>query len=98
VKIAGKKWKGKNPTKRENLIKGKIKIKQVSKNMAILKTRDARKQDMAELDKKVRELRLEIAKEKANIAIGAPVSSPGKMREMKKTIARILTIKRENVS
>jgi large subunit ribosomal protein L29 len=66
--------------------------------MAILKTRDARKQDMAELDKKVRELRLEIAKEKANIAIGAPVSSPGKMREMKKTIARILTIKRENVS
>lgn len=66
--------------------------------MAILKTRDARKQDKAELDKKVRELRLEVAKEKANIAIGAPVSSPGKMREMKKTIARILTIKRENAS
>ncbi|MBN2330479.1 MAG: 50S ribosomal protein L29 [Candidatus Aenigmarchaeota archaeon] len=66
--------------------------------MAILKTRDARKQDSAELDKKVRELRLEVAKEKANIAIGAPVSSPGKMREMKKTIARILTVKRENAS
>ena len=66
--------------------------------MAILKTLDARKQDKAELDKKVRELRLEVAKEKANIAIGAPVSSPGRMREMKKTIARILTIKRENAS
>lgn len=66
--------------------------------MAILKTREARKQDKSELDKKVRELRLEVAKEKANIAIGAPVSSPGKMREMKKTIARILTIKRENAS
>ena len=66
--------------------------------MAILKTRKARKQDKSELDKKVRELRLEVAKEKANIAIGAPVSSPGRMREMKKTIARILTIKRENAS
>ncbi len=66
--------------------------------MAILKSRDARKLDKAELDKKVRELRLEVAKEKANIAIGAPVSSPGKMGEMKRTIARILTIKREKAS
>lgn len=63
--------------------------------MAVLKSRDARKLDKAEIDKKVQELRLEIAKEKANIAIGAPVSSPGKMREMKRTIARALTIKRE---
>ncbi len=66
--------------------------------MAIIKSRDARKLDKAELDKKVRELRLEVAKEKANIAIGAPVSSPGKMREMKRTIARILTIKREKAT
>ena len=65
--------------------------------MAILKLRDARKLDNAELDKKVNELRLGVAKEKANIAIGAPVSSPGKMREMKRTIARILTIKKEKV-
>jgi large subunit ribosomal protein L29 len=66
--------------------------------MAILKSRDARKLDNVELDKKVKELRLEIAKEKANIAIGAPVSSPGKMREMKRTIARISTIKREKAT
>jgi len=66
--------------------------------MAIIKSRNARKLDKAELDKKVRELRLEVAKEKANIAIGAPVSSPGKMREMKRTIARILTIKREKAT
>jgi large subunit ribosomal protein L29 len=65
--------------------------------MAILKLRDARKLDNAELDKKLNELRLGVAKEKANIAIGAPVSSPGKMREMKRTIARILTIKKEKV-
>ncbi len=63
--------------------------------MAVLKTRDARKLGKEELDKKAQELRLEVAKEKANIAIGAPVSSPGKMRDMKRTIARILTIKKE---
>jgi len=63
--------------------------------MAILKTREARKLSAAELDKKVQELRPALAKERANIAIGAPVSSPGKMREMKRTIARIYTIKKE---
>ena len=63
--------------------------------MAVLKSKDARKLGNEELGKKVGELRLEIAKEKANIAIGAPVSSPGKMRDMTRTIARILTIKRE---
>ena len=66
--------------------------------MAILKSRDARKLGKSELDKKVGELRLEVAKEKASIAIGAPVSSPGRMREMKRTIARVLTIKKEKLS
>ena len=66
--------------------------------MAILKSRDARKLGNSELDKKVGELRLEVAKEKASIAIGAPVSSPGRMREMKRTIARVLTIKKEKGS
>ncbi len=63
--------------------------------MAVLKSRDARKLGKEELDKRSQELKLEVAKEKANIAIGAPVSSPGKMRDMKRTIARILTIKKE---
>jgi large subunit ribosomal protein L29 len=66
--------------------------------MAILKSRDARKLSRADLDKKIQELRPELSKEKASIAIGAPVSSPGKMREMRRTIARILTIKREKSS
>ena len=66
--------------------------------MAVLKSRDSKKLGNDELDKKVQELRLEVAKEKANIAIGAPVSSPGKMRDMKRTIARILTIKKERGS
>jgi large subunit ribosomal protein L29 len=63
--------------------------------MAVLKAKDARKLSKEDIEKRTSELRLEVAKEKANIAIGAPVSSPGKMRDMKRTIARILTIKRE---
>jgi len=66
--------------------------------MAILKNKDARKLGRSELDKKEAELRSEVARERANVAIGAPVSSPGKMREMKRTIARILTIKSEKPS
>jgi len=52
----------------------------------------------AELEQHLKELRLELAKERGNINIGANVSSPGKLREIRKTIARILTIKRERRS
>ena len=66
--------------------------------MTVLKTKDARKMGNDDLDKRVSELRLGVAKEKANIAIGAPVSSPGKMRDMKRSIARALTIRKEKNS
>jgi large subunit ribosomal protein L29 len=66
--------------------------------MTVLKVKDARKMSQQDLDKRVSELRLGVAKEKANIAIGAPVSSPGKMRDMKRSIARALTIRKEKDS
>jgi large subunit ribosomal protein L29 len=66
--------------------------------MTVLKVKDARKMGRVDLDKRVSELRLLVAKEKANIAIGAPVSSPGKMRDMKRSIARALTIRKEKDS
>jgi len=37
------------------------------------------------------ELKLEMAKEKGQIAIGGSASNPGRVREIRKTIARILT-------
>ena len=61
--------------------------------MAILRVQEIRKFEKKELEKKLQELKLELAKERANIAIGAAVSSPGKMKELRKTIARIETIK-----
>jgi len=63
--------------------------------MAILRVKEIRKLNEKDIDKKINELELELAKEKANISIGATVTSPGRIKEIKKTISRILTIKKE---
>lgn len=63
--------------------------------MATLKAKDIRKLSDKEREKKLGELRLELAKEKANISIGANVTSPGKLKDTKRIIARMLSIKKE---
>jgi len=63
--------------------------------MAISRIKDLRKKSEKDLDKHFRELNLELAKEKANIKIGGSVASPGKIKEIKKTIAKIKTLKKE---
>jgi len=52
----------------------------------------------SELQKHLSELRLELAKSRGQIAIGGAISNPGKLKEMRKTIARIFTeLKRREV-
>ena len=63
--------------------------------MDILKPQEIRKLSEKELDKKLDELKLELAKEKANISIGATVTSPGRIKEIRKTIARVKSIRNE---
>ncbi len=63
--------------------------------MSILKLKDARGMEKEALDKKLSEIRLELVKELGKIRVGAVAENPGKIREMKKTVARILTIKNE---
>jgi len=60
--------------------------------MAILRSKDIRKLDSGEIRKRLSELNIELAKERANISVGASVVSPGRIREIKRTIARIKTI------
>jgi len=48
-----------------------------------------------ELKKKLSELRLELSKERGQVAMGGTVKNPGRIRELRKSIARILTILRE---
>ncbi|MEM5812789.1 MAG: 50S ribosomal protein L29 [Candidatus Aenigmatarchaeota archaeon] len=62
--------------------------------MAIIKKKELKNLTDEELEKKLEDLRLELAKERAAAYVGAP-KNPGKIRELRRTIARILTIKRE---
>jgi large subunit ribosomal protein L29 len=63
--------------------------------MAILKASEIKDMSDQELNKKIKDLYLELAKEQAQVKIGGAPENPGKIREIKKTIARILTIKKE---
>jgi len=48
-----------------------------------------------ELDSKILELKKELMKTNSQIATGTVPKNPGKIKEMKRTIAKILTIKHE---
>jgi len=51
----------------------------------------------AELGTKMTELRLELMKDNAQVAIGTVPKSPGKIRATKRTIARIHTLLKQQV-
>ena len=64
--------------------------------MAILKMKQIRELGEKELEERMRELKLELSKEKASSEIGT-VKNPGRIREIRRTLARILTLKRGGV-
>ena len=65
--------------------------------MAILRKKEIRNMSEKGMEKNINEFSLELAKERGNIAIGATVTSPGRIRELRKVIARIKTIKKERL-
>ena len=60
--------------------------------MAILKVNDIRKMSNEERLAKLQELKAELMRLRAQQASGAPLDNPGRIRAIRKTIARILTI------
>lgn len=66
--------------------------------MAIIRTSAMREMTAEELDKKLRELNLELAKERGKIAVGMTVENSGRISEIRRTIARIHTIKAERAA
>ncbi len=60
--------------------------------MAILRSDEINDMDSEELDKKVFELRNELLRERSKVASGGAPDNPGRVKEIKRTIARILTI------
>lgn len=59
--------------------------------MAILKKKQLKEMSHVDLVNRLNELRLELIKEKGQIAIGGSPSNIGRVNEIKKTIAKILT-------
>lgn len=60
--------------------------------MAILRNNEIKELSANDMKAKITELRREVMSERAKIASGGAPDNPGKLREIKKVIARILTI------
>ena len=60
-----------------------------------MKVKELRVMNDHDLDMKMLELKKELMKVNSQIAIGTVPKSPGKIKEMKRTIAKILHVKHE---
>ena len=63
--------------------------------MVIIRSSEIRKMSDKEIDKKLEELRLDLSKKKAQILVGGAPENAGKIKEIRKTVARIKTIRNE---
>lgn len=60
-------------------------------SMAVIKSKEIHTMTSEDLTKRLAEFRLELAKARGQISVGGSPPNAGKMRETKKTVARILT-------
>lgn len=63
--------------------------------MAILKPNEIRDMSLEEMEAELAELRSELARERAVAAAGGALENPGRVKELRRTIARVLTIMKE---
>ena len=61
-----------------------------------MKAKEVRGTDKGIINEKLIELKKELVKINAQIAIGTSIKNPGQVRKIKKTLARILTLNQEN--
>ena len=64
--------------------------------MPILRLKDIRGMSAEDRDKKVSELRAELARLKTMIRAGGAVENPARVRELRKAIAKVLTVQNED--
>lgn len=60
-----------------------------------MKLREMRNLEKNAVNEKITEMKKELVKINAQVAIGTALKNPGQVRQIKKTIARILTIQNE---
>jgi large subunit ribosomal protein L29 len=65
------------------------------RRVAILRSDEIRDMNIDEMKAKLMELRSELARERAVIASGGSLENPGRIRELRHSIARLLTIIKE---
>ena len=63
--------------------------------MAILRSEEIRGMSTEEMLERLKEFRAELARARATAAAGGSLENPARIRELKRTIARILTIIKE---
>ena len=63
--------------------------------MIIMKAKEIATMSPADIEQKVVELKQELAKERASIASGTKSENPGKIRKLRRDVARLLTVKRQ---
>ncbi len=63
--------------------------------MAILRTEEIRKMNAIEQSEELDKLKQELIRERAISSAGGAPESPGRIREIRRTIARIKTIQKE---
>jgi large subunit ribosomal protein L29 len=63
--------------------------------MAILRLKEIRDMPSADRQKRLSELQTELVRLKTMIKAGGSIDNPARVRELRKTIARILTIESE---
>ncbi|MGD9131422.1 MAG: 50S ribosomal protein L29 [Candidatus Bathyarchaeota archaeon] len=63
--------------------------------MAILRLKDIRDMSSEKRKEKITEFRTELARLKTMVAAGGAIDNPAQIRELRKAIARILTIEAE---
>lgn len=64
--------------------------------MAIIRAKQIREMKPEDVDSKLSELRLELMKETGGIKMGKPVKNTGRIGELKRSVARILTVQNES--
>ncbi|ASJ09909.1 50S ribosomal protein L29 [Thermococcus sp. P6] len=62
-----------------------------------MKPSEIREMSIEEIEKKIRELRMELAKERGVLTMGASLENPMVIRNLRRDIARLLTIKKEKL-
>ena len=60
-----------------------------------MKVKELRKLKPEDQEKKLRELKLELMKEKGNVEMGGNIKNPGRIRVIRKDIAKLNTLRTE---